>query len=241
MGAYSAQVIADGASHYWRLGEPSGLVAADSAGSAPGTVSGGVTLGAAGPLADGSTAMTFDGATGKVQTALNVPLVPPFTLECWIRGGVATNVAPVSNTTGADGTNDFYFLGRDRQRAAECASMSSMRRATRKARCAVNDGQWHYVAWVSDGTTLKTYVDGGLDNSQAMARATPSSHPGWIGWVAPNPSVFWLGALAEVAVYPLALTPAQIATHYALRTATGGGGSAPPLPWPLALAIGLAD
>ena len=49
------------------------------------------------------------------------------------------------------------------------------------------------------------------------------------------------GAIAEVAIYPFALTPAQIANHYALRTATGGGGSAPPLPWPLALAIGLAD
>ena len=50
------------------------------------------------------------------------------------------------------------------------------------------------------------------------------------------------GAIAEVAIYPFALTPAQIANHYAPAHRDGRRRQRlPPLRGTLALAIGLAD
>jgi hypothetical protein len=238
MGAYSAQVLADGASHYWRLGEPSGTVAADSiagGANAPGTISGGVTLGAAGPLADGSTAMTFDGATGQIVTALPVTTPLLVTIEAWFRTTNLARESIFSNIIGGSADSPVRL-----STANGFLSVEGYGVVISDGVAVVNDNLWHHGVVTLTGTTAALYVDGTLDKSLAATRTGAGAHPGVVGSSAWDPRVF-SGTLAEVAVYPLALTPAQIAAHYALRTATGGGGSAPPLPWPLALAIGLAD
>ncbi len=48
--SYTAAVIADGPSAYWRLGETSGTVAADQQGTSPGTYKGSYALGKPGAL-----------------------------------------------------------------------------------------------------------------------------------------------------------------------------------------------
>jgi hypothetical protein len=83
---YVQQVIADGAVAYWRLGETSGTTAVDSVGGKNGTISGGVTLNQPGALLDGNRAMRFNGATGKIATIANLPLVPfRCTVELWFK------------------------------------------------------------------------------------------------------------------------------------------------------------
>ena len=64
---FATEVLADGPSGYWRLGEPpTSTAAADGSGNANhGTVSGGVTFGKPG-LHGGDTAALFDGATGRI-------------------------------------------------------------------------------------------------------------------------------------------------------------------------------
>src|SRR5438093_824882 len=60
--SYSATVLADSPVSYWRLGENSGTVAADSAGANTASIKSGVTLGTAGAIAnDANTATTFNG------------------------------------------------------------------------------------------------------------------------------------------------------------------------------------
>jgi hypothetical protein len=67
-------------------------------------------------------------------------------------------------------------------------------------------------------------VDGTLDRAGAETYSPPPA-PAFprIGWDESSPD-HWSGALDDVAIYPVALTPAQIANHYAL------GAPAPPPP-----------
>src|SRR5262245_66022564 len=96
-GSYPARVVADGASAYWRLNETSGTTAVDVIGGANGTISGGVTLGQAGALADGDTAMLFD-ATGEYVSVPNGSYAAigtgAMTLECWIKSSAAFPAPP---------------------------------------------------------------------------------------------------------------------------------------------------
>jgi hypothetical protein len=239
MGAYSAAVVADGASHYWRLGEPSGTTAADSiagGANAPGTISGGVTLGQAGPLADGSTAMLFNGTTGKVQTAAGlVTCAPDLTLEAWIKttAGRGTQRALVSGRTG--GFTGVNYLGLSITGTGFFYKNGPAPSGLTGARV-IDDGVWHHLVGVTTaaGTSL-LYVDGVADGTGANPATGPETGQVLLGFDGTE-GVGTQGAIAEVAVYPLALSPAQIATHYALRTATAGGG-APAFPWLAALVL----
>lgn len=77
--AYAAQVIADGATHYWKLIETSGTSAADSAGSDTGTYSASVTLnqsmGVIAPV--GSPAYAWVNATAQAVQAQSLQTVIP--------------------------------------------------------------------------------------------------------------------------------------------------------------------
>src|SRR4249920_1269096 len=94
MSAYSDLVLSHGASAYWRLNEPSGTTAADSAGTRTGTLAGtGTVRGVTGRLA-GELAASFDG-NGRFLPASMPSLGSAFTLEAWVQ----PTAAPV-NTFG---------------------------------------------------------------------------------------------------------------------------------------------
>ncbi len=86
---------------------------------------------------------------------------------------------------------------------------------------AFNDGNWHQVAGVFDGTNISLYLDGQLNNSAAatgvMTNET-SAHL-FLGGNAdftqvPNAQQFFAGALAQAALFTNALTAAQIQAIY---------------------------
>jgi len=227
VGAYSDRVIADGATHYWRLGEPSGTTAADSiagGANAPGTISAGITLGATGPLADGSKAMGFPGGTtANIQTtSITIPLVA--SLEVWIKTLVTSGAPAMASTRGlATGSIVITWLqGASGATAIFSASEVDDLRI-------FNDGAWHHVVWTMDGTTVIPYRDGVAGTAGPLARGTPSVGAIALGWDQGNPQS-WNGSIAEVAIYPTALSAPTISAHYALRTATGGGARSP-IPW----------
>src|SRR5262245_8575838 len=84
---FANEVMADGPSGYWRLGEPLGsLTAADTSGNGNnGTCSGGITFGQPG-FHGGDTAALFDGRTGRIivynSGSLNTPYI---TMEAKVR------------------------------------------------------------------------------------------------------------------------------------------------------------
>jgi hypothetical protein len=107
-----------------------------------------------------------------------------------------------------------------------------------------NDGQWHYVvatynSAVTSGPNMAFYLDGQLvgtaTSSSAQSyngywRVGGDNLGGWNldpwgsnsqGTTEPN-SYYFNGTIADVAVYPAALSAAQIVAHYAAGVAQGG-------------------
>lgn len=90
---------------------------------------------------------------------------------------------------------------------------------------ALNDGGWHHVVVVRNWTTahVRSYVDGAWTGYDAQATAAPYAidDPVFIGKYTGG-SEFYGGLLDEIAVYNVALSPAQILQHYTLGTSAGG-------------------
>jgi len=202
--SYADLVIADGASHYWRLDDTGG-VALDRVGGATGTISGGVTKAQPGALTDGNAAMTFDGTTGKIVTAMAVTLPVAYTCEAWLRFTATGQRAVFSNRdTGGTvfiGTFDgylYFYNGLGPLSVATC-----------------HDGQWHHVVWVVSGTTLTYYLDGAFDKSGPIVAPVTEACVVTLGR---DGGLFWSGSLDDVAIYPHALTAAQLLAHYTAGT-----------------------
>jgi len=84
----------------------------------------------------------------------------------------------------------------------------------------VNDGKWHHVAGVYDGTKLYLYVDGELDNSEyASGSIATNNYNVWIGaWIDPKGQIVgreWNGLIDDVRIYSYALGEADIKAVYA--------------------------
>src|SRR5207253_1068179 len=119
--AYPAAVQADSPVAYWRLDEGTGTSAADAGpNSDTGTYSGGYTVALPGALRDPSTAVDFNGSTGKVTAGVTgIPSGSSArTVEAWIKpngnGGTifATNTGSGQKfivTAGVVGSTWYLF------------------------------------------------------------------------------------------------------------------------------------
>jgi Concanavalin A-like lectin/glucanases superfamily len=224
---YSDLVKADGAVAYWRLGETSGTRALDCIGGYTGDISGGVTLGQPGATNDGNTAMAFDGSTGLITVpdgAYKQFGTGPCSVEMWLKEtGVVSFRSPVDlKNDGATAEAGVAFLVNSPHiywEANPAGGTGSIQLAANN----VLNGQWHHIVGVVErGATDRSriYVDGVLRNTQDHASAGWNLSSGLsmaIGAARP-PVGFFPGALDDVAIYPTALTPAQIQAHYALAT-----------------------
>ena len=73
-----------GLQHYWRLGESSGSVFADSKGTAVANATGGFTRGVpGGPAFDPNTAVRFDGSTASARSDFSLAGTNKLTIEFW--------------------------------------------------------------------------------------------------------------------------------------------------------------
>lgn len=231
---YSAAVLADSPIAYYRLDEPSGATLCDSSSRHHnGTYASGVTHGVAGALPGSPD--TAVAATAGIGTGGPGPTgTHSFTLEGWFRhrgvvgdqivvaaGGLgAGNIAGLGmwayatgrpGASGARGPSDLFFDSYD--------SLNYWNTAT----VGVNlwDGRWHYLAATYDAGRITGYLDGHDLGSQAAPR-TIDLHAGairlgtWVDTIFNKPLV---GDADEIAIYPTALSSAQLAAHYAARSA----------------------
>jgi hypothetical protein len=91
----------------------------------------------------------------------------------------------------------------------------------------LNDGQWHFVAGVYDGTHSYLYVDGQLDGSLAVTNAISGETNADL-YLGGNPDFalvgssqrYFAGALAQAAFFTNPLTAAQIQALYSISTVT---------------------
>src|SRR5580765_159064 len=97
-GSYAALVVADGASHYWRLDETSGTTAVDVIGGANGTISGGVTLNQPGAVTDPpppppTTARSNKARAGAARSGYLLPETAPPKIPAIVIDGALTGAS----------------------------------------------------------------------------------------------------------------------------------------------------
>jgi len=75
----------------------------------------------------------------------------------------------------------------------------------------VNDGKWHHIAGVLDGSALYLYIDGLLESAKAAANSVDTSnYEVCIGENAQVPGRQWNGLIDDVRIYNYGLSQAEI-------------------------------
>ena len=204
--AYSILPLAS-ATNYWPLDDPIGSASlSDDKGSAPFTAFYG-TLGVAGPFPTSSaTAVLFPSVWAQANTAASVPTSAAMSVDLWVNttdAGLDLFTLPSLVTTGGDFS--LWLVGGHVTAAVKGTTISTTRPN-------VADGQWHYVAMTYSGSVVLIYVDGALVGS-GSATGTVTSAQVLIGFTSSS------ATMAQVALYPAVLTPAQITSQFALGSA----------------------
>jgi len=234
--SYRDAVLADGPTSLWRLGEPSGTVAVDSAGSDDLQLGAGVSRGTDGAVGDVDTASSFDGTSaGSGSTAVGIPGPDTFTIEAWVKTTSTAGGKLLGFGNAATGRSNNYdrhlYVGSDGKVRFGVYDAYSYVLASRTA---VNDGQWHHVAASLSSAGMVLFVDA---KRVATDPTVTRGEPFWgfwrVGgdnldyWPAQPASGHLAGVLDEVALYPQALTLAQVQAHFVASGRTSPGAPRP--------------
>jgi hypothetical protein len=186
----------------WKLDEPAGTLAASTTGTTTGTV-----VGAPARIAgvDGN-AISFDGVNDGVTTG--VPLLSnrtSFTMAGWYRSPLTTG-----NRVALWGQNDIIEFGINGTNLSIFTSGGGSFSVP-----IPTPNQWHHVACVGDGFSLKIYIDGLLAASGgsyvANSYGTSTGSGFNIGTATWDASGNWFtGQIDEVRVYGRALSDLEI-------------------------------
>ena len=217
--SYRSVVLGDGPEAYWRLGESSGVVAADETGNGhDGTYVNGPLLGEPGlVVADLDTSVGLNGLNEHVDVPAGLG-VDAYTVELWFDLPVAVdkNSAPES-LVNLNSSFDAVYLGDSTasftNEIITIADGGGGRSAWTSDTASIPAGTHHLVAvwdgakydFTLDGVVLPTTVAGvpllvPADNVEIGRRS--------------NGDFYFEGLVDEVAIYAVALTAAQISNHY---------------------------
>jgi hypothetical protein len=212
-GPYAKQVIEDGASVYWRLGESVvGEPAADAIGLLDGTYSRGAVPGEPGLLTgEGDTAVKLPGGSEKVTIdtdQLTFTATQKLTIEAWIKpqflGGRIFAVFEGSELTG--GTGYSLWINGDGSLNFTRGNGMLTTRSTFGLRSDVRS----YVVVAYDGTNVCLYVDAAMRSCNDGGVMDLANVPPMIGGAG------YTGVIDEVAIYKLRLPTAAIQEHFML-------------------------
>ncbi|RYZ32103.1 MAG: LamG domain-containing protein, partial [Propionibacteriaceae bacterium] len=232
---YPAQVIADGASSYYRMGNTGGFP--DYVGNLDLSAGTGATPNVSGAInqdPDGSA--TFDGtANGTSGAATTVVSPDTYSSEAWF------------NTTTTSGGKIVGFGDSQLNQSSNYDRHVYMDNAghliygvynggtrTIQSSGTYNDGQWHQVVAELSSAGMVLYVDGIKVGSMTSVTSGQPFNGRWRvggdnvgGWPSAPSSYFFAGSIDDVSIYPTALTAAQIRDHY---TKSGRTVNIPPAP-----------
>lgn len=207
--SYSATVLADKPVAYWRMSEITGTTAADAtANGNNGRYDGIVMLGRPGPLSgDASTAIALDGSTGSVIVPSSSNLqINSITIELWINKRADSEFGVYVAKNVVQLLNDHHNGGLQFRVTGDLGHV-----LVSKATLGLNT--WYYVVATYDGVTAKLYINGKLDSTLAVvASPAQNSDPLYIG--RRGDGYFTNALIAEVAIYPSALSADRIAAHW---------------------------
>jgi concanavalin A-like lectin/glucanase superfamily protein/putative Ig domain-containing protein len=181
-------------------------------------VLGGIALGQPGALVDGNTAALFNGSTGyvRVPNSAALQLTGDLTIELWLNVSRATRQTLIAKdylhefelTLETNGTLRFY-QGDGVTVQSASATFGAI---------AANTWQHVVVTRTTATKTIRFYING-MAKGGGTYVTPPTTSTKVVSIGRSTDGVQYVnGRLDEVAVYPAALTAAQVAAHYARRT-----------------------
>ncbi|MFJ1565515.1 LamG-like jellyroll fold domain-containing protein [Streptomyces erythrochromogenes] len=228
--SYPNQVRTDGAELYWRYDDVVSPYTADSSvsGNRSGIQVNAPALKQSPGAVPGSNAMGFNGTSQKVHSDRRQSVGNTFTIETWFktnttRGGKLIGFG--NNTTRNSGSHDRHIYMTNTGRLVFGVYNGSVRTVSTGLFETYNDNKWHHVVGTQGPGGITLYVDG---QSKGSLNATSNTtyagywHAGGdnlSGWPTRPTSNYFAGQLDETAVYPTALTQAQVKNHFDLAKA----------------------
>ncbi len=220
---YRTAVASDGANAYWPLGEMSGTTGYDWAGANDLTLAGDVVRGAGGAM-DGDLASRFPGTNNSVPAA-SVNAIPgpqTFTVEAWVNttstsGGKIVGFG--NRNTAASNSYDRHVYMNNAGAISFGVYPGGVRRIASGP--GFNDGAWHHIVASLSADGMVLYIDGVEVARDASTTAAQDYTGYWRiggdntnGWPGTGSSFYLNGSIDEVAIYPAALTDAQVRSHF---------------------------
>ncbi|WP_068920838.1 LamG-like jellyroll fold domain-containing protein [Planobispora rosea] len=232
---YGRAVYDDEPSLYWRLGEASGSVAADSGqNGTPGTYTAtGVTYGQTGAVA-GTTDPAIAVGNGRVISTGAVANPGTYSAEVWFKttttsGGKIMGFGNASSGTSSNYDRHIYMQNDGKLNFGTYTGAINLITTAN----AYNDGQWHHVVATQGPGGMALYVDGTPAGTNPQVNA--EGYTGYWriggdnlnGWPSRPSSDDFAGSLDEAAVYSTVLTAAQVAEHWQKGSGSGPANQAP--------------
>jgi hypothetical protein len=187
----------------------------DNANDIVGTNNGTLVNGVSFATGEVGQAFSFDGTSYvSIPDAPSLDtFVSSITIEAWIK------VNQFTSWPGWDGIvtkgNSSWRLAREGLSSVIGFSTTGLSNGDLAGNKNINDGQWHHVAAVYDGTNKYIYVDGVLDASApATGTIAQNSYPVCIGENAEAPGHLWNGLIDEASIYNRVLTASEIQADY---------------------------
>lgn len=219
---YGAAAFAGEPALYWRFDETTGVAAADASylGSNTGAIGAQVQLGQTGRVNDGR---AF-GFTGTQTSGVSAPQTAPtkeFSTELWVKSDRGGKLLGFENVPTGNGSGyDKHIYMDDTGRITFGTHPGGVRVAQTQPGFA--DNRWHHVVGTQGASGMALYVDGVLRGTNSATtsetgagywRAGGGNLGGWPNLPANS---YFTGSLDEVAVYPKALSQAEVTQHYSL-------------------------
>ncbi|HEY5822278.1 MAG TPA: LamG-like jellyroll fold domain-containing protein [Propionibacteriaceae bacterium] len=228
LSAVDQAALADGPGSAWLLNETTGTSAVDTAGTDPATRSAGVVTGVPGLTNDPGTAYRFPGASNGFLSTTGTAKVAPqvFSVEAWFKtsstlGGKIIGYG--SSSSGNSSSSDRQLYLTNTGRIYFGVYPGTIR--TLNSDPGFNNGQWHHVVGTLQPSGMALYVDGQPISARTDTGNAQIYNGFWrIGgdtltsWPNNPTSAYFAGDIDNPAVYPAALTAAQVHAHYAART-----------------------
>ncbi len=212
---YDALVRSLNPSAWWKLADAVGsLTALDSSGNGyNGTVSGGVTFGQPGAISGtpSDTAALFDGSTGDIldSSLLMSGASASMTVFFKTAGNAAAQFIATAGAGASASTGGLVFTMNANGTIAFAAGINLPTVFTTPL--AYNDGHWHMAAITCNSAGLtECYIDGVLLGSGTVPPITSMTGFNLGSWL----GVYYAGEISQSAVFPTALTAAQILALY---------------------------
>jgi len=233
--SYLRAVLRNRPSFYWPLNQKSGRTATDaSPNHFNGIYESGTSKGGAAPITGAkATAINFNGQSGLVRSSRMVRGPNTFSIEVWFKtrtneGGLLVGFGNRWKRSSTLYDRHIYMMNDGQLVFGVYAGTVQ----TIESSNVYNDGRWHCAVATLGPSGMALYVDGrrvGTNSSHTAQayhgywRVGGDNLKGWNldpwgsssqGLTEPG-SYFFKGTMADVAVYPGALTAGKVAAHYA--------------------------